>query len=226
MKTIPTFEWFPGLKQRQVGDIYIWWAPLHRSSYLVRKMETCLVPEERERALQLIRWRDRERFTVCRGLLRHLLSSLTGKKAESLRFQYGPNGKPKLRGHDLEFNMSHSHDWVIIAVSPFSPVGVDVERVRRNLAVDKLVDKVMSSSEKEEWRRLTEEARLLAFFRLWTRKEAVVKATGEGLISPLSDFTVGCHPMRYRHVDNTVGSWEVVSLDLIPEYEVALCVMV
>ncbi|PTM58989.1 4'-phosphopantetheinyl transferase [Desmospora activa DSM 45169] len=191
---------------------------------LVENMENCLSAEEVDRARRLIRPRDRERFIVSRGLLRYLLSSLTGKKPESLRFQYGPYGKPMLQGYDWAFNLSHSHDYVCIAVSAHSPVGVDLERIRPEMEVDKLADLVMSASEKAEWIQLQEKDRQVAFFRLWTRKEAVVKAAGEGLSRSLPGFSVGWQPDHYEHVDCEGAQWEVVSIHITPGYEAALCV--
>lgn len=207
-----------------MGDVHLWWAPLDHSASLVKKMEACLAAEEKERAQRLVRWQDRKRWIVSRGLLRHLLSAVTGEEAEKLCFQYGLHGKPVLRGYDCPFNLSHSHDWVVIAVSPSSPVGVDVERVCPDLEADKLIDLVMSPSEKTEWKKLPAEGRLVAFFRLWTRKEAVVKAAGEGLSRSLPGFSVGWQPDRYGHVDEKGVEWEVVSLDWIPGYEMACCI--
>lgn len=129
-----------------------------------------------------------------------------------------------LQGFDWEFNLSHSHDRVCIAVSAYSPVGVDVERVRSQMEVDKLADLVMSVSEKTAWSQLQKEERQIAFFRLWTRKEAVVKATGEGLFRSLPSFSVGWKPDRYKHVVRSGGIWDVVSFDITSGYETALCV--
>lgn len=216
--------WFPGLEEREVEDLTLWSAPLDHPATLVERMEACLTTEERDRARRFVRLQDQERFIISRGLLRHTLAFLTGDDPQSLIFQYGSHGKPRLAGWDGEFNLSHSHNRVMIAASPSASIGVDVERVRSNMEVEKLTELVMSPAEKQDWWQLPEEARLTAFFRLWTRKEAFVKAVGEGLSRSLTSVTVGWHPIRFLLEEETGERWEVVSLEWLPGYEAAYCV--
>lgn len=155
-----------------------------------------LSPEERERAARFHFERDRSRFAMGRGYLRALLGRYVGCAPEQIVFRYGQRGKPSLAADatGLEFNAAHSHDVALFAFALGAPVGVDVELVRPGPAEEGIADRFFSPLEAEALRSLPEAERREAFFRCWTRKEAFVKANGEGLTYGLDQFTVSLSP--------------------------------
>ena len=177
--------WLPPPDALSLGadEAHIWRICLDRSPAPVRALEALLSADERERAQRFRFARDRSRFVVGRGLLRTLLGRYLRRKPDELRFSYGPHGKPALRGESsldtLSFNLAHSDDLALLAVAR-RPVGVDLERVRADLAGDGVVTQIFTAREQETLRTADEARRLDLFFRYWTRKEAYLKAHGAG----------------------------------------------
>jgi 4'-phosphopantetheinyl transferase len=121
--------------------------------------------------------------------LRVLLSLVTGRPPSGLRFTYSPHGKPSLEG-SFSFNASHARDYAVYAMTSGADVGVDVEAVDRSVDRAALADRFFAPREAEQLRSLRDERHLCAFFDCWTRKEAFIKALGEGLSVPLDAFEV------------------------------------
>lgn len=148
-----------------------------------------LSAEERARSQRFLDERDSHRYAATRGMLREILSGYAGLPPAQIAFRYGDRGKPYLHeGPPLWFNLSHSADLAAIAVSTDFDIGVDIERlrpVRRDLP-----DRYFSRSEATALAALEGNAWRDAFFRCWTRKEAFIKALGEGMRQPLDSFSV------------------------------------
>ncbi len=154
-----------------------------------------LSADERERAGRFRFERDRRRFVVARGVLRRLLGRYLDREPARVRFGYGPRGKPFVAaGGGLRFNLSHSAGLALLAFGWRREVGVDVERVRPVPEAEDIARRYFSRWEEAELRRLPAGERQAAFFRCWTRKEAFVKATGDGLSRPLDGFDVTLAP--------------------------------
>jgi 4'-phosphopantetheinyl transferase len=132
--------------------------------------------------------RQRGRFILRRAMLRRLLSLCTGTPPQRLEISEGPRGKPALLGSRLEFSVSHAADLAMFAFSFSGRVGVDVERTRTSFDMGRIERRFFSPREREILARLCGADRSLAWFRCWTRKEAYVKALGEGISA------------RFRHV--------------------------
>ena len=178
-------------------EVALWQAGLDDPAQLLPELWATLSEDERARAERFRLERDRRRFAVCRGLLRRLLAPLTGLPAEGLRFRYGTRGKPALNAGeagDLRFNVSHSDGVALYAVTRGREVGVDLEHVRPVRYVEQIAERFFSTPECEALRAIPAEAKLDAFFTCWTRKEAYVKARGEGLGYPLDRFAVSVTP--------------------------------
>jgi 4'-phosphopantetheinyl transferase len=134
---------------------------------------------------------DRNRFCVSRGLLRTLLARYAGVDPKKIKFAAGPSGKPVLcNDPQLFFNSSRSQDRAIYAVSKLSEVGADLEKLRSNISFREVVGTYFSPRERIEFDALDPDQQKTAFFRVWTGKEAYLKALGYGLSVPLFDFTV------------------------------------
>lgn len=144
-----------------------------------------LAPGERERAARFRFVEDRRRFEVARGLTRRVLGLLTDTPARDVPIGYGSHGKPGVP-EGPAFNVAHSGVWVLIAFGAEGRVGVDVEVVRPLPDLDRVAERVFHPDERAELATAGDgRALLAAFYRLWTRKEALVKALGGGLSSPL-----------------------------------------
>ena len=155
---------------------------------------------ERLRAARFRTAADRLRFVVARSGLRQLLGRRLGLPAHAVAFASNAFGKPLLRDapQTLHFNISHSGDWVLIALDATAPIGIDVEAIRPELACLDDYDSVLSAQELQLLRALPPAQRAAAFARLWVRKEAYAKALGEGLNLSLRDVDVGVDALPTR----------------------------
>jgi 4'-phosphopantetheinyl transferase len=178
------------------GEIHLWSAPLDLSEAGVRALSGILAADEGRRADRFVFPRDRARFVAGRGFLRHLLGAYLGEEPGGVRLEQGPSGKPALAaGHrDLRFNLSHADGLAVCALVEGEDVGADVERLRPLADALQIAQSFFSPSENEDLRGLPEPDRLRAFWDCWTRKEAFLKATGEGLGRPLDSFDVTLRP--------------------------------
>jgi 4'-phosphopantetheinyl transferase len=133
----------------------------------------------------------RERYVTARGILRRLLSGYLLIEAREIVFGYGDRGKPHLVGVEgLAFNVSHADDMAIYAIASGREVGIDIESIGRTVAIEGVARTAFSAHECEVLAALPVDARRAAFFRLWTRKEAYIKARGEGFGYPTRSFSV------------------------------------
>lgn len=179
-------------------EIHVWHAflevPYERLEYLHR----ILSDDEVNRAAQYYFERDRRRFIIRRGLLRCILSLYLDQSPRALAFQYNNHGKPALANMSGEpslcFNVSHSGELALYAITRKREVGVDIEYIRPFEDAEDIVKRFFSSREKVEFGTLPERIKNQAFFACWTRKEAYIKARGEGLSYPLSNFSVSMIP--------------------------------
>lgn len=214
-------------------DLHVWKADLEASSEELARLEQTLGPDERARFGRLRAEADRRRATASRGLLRHVLSGYAGMPAEELRFAYGPAGKPELTesadGTSLYFNSAHSGDVLLVAVGRAS-LGVDVERVRPIARWKRVARRAFSEDEMRQIGALPPEKRSLAFITCWTRKEACVKAVGEGVWSAFSRFEVSATPGEPAEVLSVDGApapaadWSLYHLEPAPHFVGALAI--
>jgi 4'-phosphopantetheinyl transferase len=179
-----------------------------------------LNPHERERAERFIFEHDRRRFIVAHASLRLALGTCLNLAPESLQFTVSPRGKPSLIGTsvDLRFNLSHSGERALLALALNRDVGVDIEKERPIEALA-IAERFFSDSEVEALRKVPAQERMAAFFRCWTRKEAFVKAIGEGLSFPLNGFDVTVDDdasdqllRRCTVAPDTLSYWRVMAL--------------
>jgi 4'-phosphopantetheinyl transferase len=171
-------------------EVHAWVCSLEVAQDKLADFEATLWPTERERAARFHFDKHRHRFITGRGLLRMILGGYLQNEPASIEFVYGPQGKPALGGalakSGLNFNLSHSESLGVIALTRAGSLGVDVERVRSLEDVEELVRRFFSARESAAFRELADGNRAEAFFNLWTRKEAWLKATGEGIAHSLN----------------------------------------
>lgn len=191
-----------------------------------------LSADEIARAERFIDPGVRARFICGRGMLRAILGDLTGSDPAALRFAYGPRGKPALSGgdgvvSDLVFNLAHSGDVLLLAVGRAREIGVDVEHVRPLPHLRTMARDNFSDAERAALFELPESERNRAFFRCWTRKEAYIKARGDGFALPLTSFDVTLESAGdarlLRIDDDDPVRWTLHHLEPYPDYIGALC---
>ena len=169
-----------------------------------------LSPDEIARASRFHFEKDRIHFTQCRSALRNLLAGYLAIPAAEIRFEYLASGKPQLAAGQnpsaLQFNVSHSANMALIAVGSEHRLGVDIEKIRGDVDTTTLAERFFSLRERAGLQALPDSLRVPGFFACWTRKEAFLKATGEGLSFPLADFSVTTHPDLDPEIEEITGS--------------------
>jgi 4'-phosphopantetheinyl transferase len=196
------------------------------------RLEKLLSPDEVDRARRFQFERDRRRFTVARGALRTILGGYLQLNPMSIVFDYGPQGKPFLAPATsfIRFNVAHSGELALIAVSRERELGVDVEFVRSLTGAEQIADGFFSPREAAVFRSLPRDLVETAFFACWTRKEAYIKARGGGLSIPLDRFDVSLEPgkpaalLEVRDDPIEASRWSMVELQPASGYAGALVV--
>jgi 4'-phosphopantetheinyl transferase len=187
----------PGNTGVPTGRIDVWTVRLDEPAR-VGSEAVVLSPDEVVRASRFHFEKDRIHFTRCRSALRGLLAGYLAIPAAEIRFEYLTSGKPQLAPEQnpsaLQFNISHSANMALIAVGREHRLGVDIEKIRDDVDTTALADRFFSPRERAGLQALPDHLRVPGFFACWTRKEAFLKATGEGLSFPLADFSVTTHP--------------------------------
>ena len=195
----------------------------------VAALAALLCDAERARAGRFRFERDRRRYIVARARLRELLASRLERDARELQFVYGENGKPALADASLHFNVSHCADLAVYAFSNEREIGVDVEALHPIREAGGVAAQFFSPVENEAFCSLEPEERTLGFYNCWTRKEAMVKALGDGLAMPLDGFAVSLAPgdaARVLHIAGRQGDggWRLHSFTPCPGFVAAVAI--
>jgi 4'-phosphopantetheinyl transferase len=172
------------------GEVHVWRIPLKAEAATLARYQELLAPDERARAARFHFEVHRRRFAVARARMRILLASYLRCKPAELTFCYTAHGKPFLSGSLVAFNLSHAHEMAILGVTSGREIGVDIEYLDRKFAGDDIAARYFSAGELRALRAFAPDQQCAAFFRCWTRKEAYIKAHGEGLSMPLASFEV------------------------------------
>jgi 4'-phosphopantetheinyl transferase len=218
----------------EIDEIHIWRAGLNLPSGWVHELWSILTPEERTRAVRFQFPTHRDRFVIARGVLRILLGYYLDIPAERVTIEYLSCGKPFLHrdeaGPAVEFNLAHSHGLAVYAFGIARPLGIDLERVRPKLVDEDVYEYFFSPREAATLRGLSPSARTTAFLRCWTRKEAYLKARGDGMSVALDSFDVTLAPgeppalLASREDPCDVMRWSFRDLPVAPGYVAALVV--
>jgi len=181
-----------------LGALYVWPVSLSQSEDVIRALEEHLSMDEARRADRYRRERDRSRYIVAHGVLRELLADYTAQTPRDISFGHTATGKPFLiDGHGerpLRFSLSHSGEWALVGLALSTEVGIDIEQIDLGVSIEAVAERFFSHSEFEALQAMPLEQRTAAFFSAWTRKEAYVKARGEGIANRLRNFSVSVHP--------------------------------
>ena len=192
--------WLPAAAGLQLGpnEVHIWRASLDVDSTVRERLSAVLSTAEQERAARFAFARDRNRYAVARAILRQLLGGYLREPPQDVVFETLPHGKPILaataRIPSLRFNVSHSHQFALFAFCLEHELGIDIEKIKPEVAFEGIENHYFSPKERAELESLPRDLRPEGFFLCWTRKEAYVKARGEGLKVPLESFSVSLTP--------------------------------
>ena len=187
------------------------------------ELEPCtdlLTAPERARAERFIKREDAERFILCRGLRRRILADYLDRPPQELRFSRNENGKPFLEDSALSFNVSHSRDRLLIAVTAGRAVGVDIEFRRHGVAMDAIAQRWFAPEENRFFQ--CSENPHVGFFDIWAKKEAYVKAQGQGIFHELNSFSVPLASAPGFPSIGKNGEWFFQPLEIDPAYAAAL----
>jgi len=230
--TLNSWTYPPAVLSLPENEVHVWCASLNLPPDGLAKTIELLATDEVVRAARFRFKKDRDHFVIRRGLLRVILGCYLGIPPKKVEFTYNPFGKPavSINPEGFRFNLCHSGGLALIAVTRRGEIGVDLERVRDDVEIDELSEGLFSEIEHDILRSLPPKVRLQAFFNCWTRKEAYLKARGEGLSFPLKQFTVSLlpgEPPRLLDVPNEVGEidrWTLYQLSPAPDHVAALAV--
>ena len=218
-----------GILELSGREVHIWTLPTTAASATAVMFEPILAPDGLDRARRFHFTHLRESFLIARGALRCLLGRYLDLHPKSIRLSYSSKGKPALEaGTHIQFNMTHSGSLAAIAITADCQIGIDVEQVRPLSDMQQIADHFFCSEETSEIMSLPPSERERAFFCCWTRKEAYIKAIGDGLSAPLDGFRVTVlpnTPARFVHLGHGAAdtdAWTLHDLCLTPDYAAAL----
>lgn len=229
--------WAPGPEDPglEAGVVHVWAFELDRPAPVRDRLRDLLAPDELRSVARIRLPRPRRRRLVCRGRTRELLGRHLGTPPSAFGFRRSPHGKPSLispwSASDLRFNVSRSGGLGLLAVARGVEVGVDVERVRPFPELERVASRFFSPGEVRRLQSLPPSLRTDAFYRAWTRKEAFLKARGEGLTRPLASFEVTVEPGRAPRILRIDGPdqpdrWILLHLAPAPDWVGALALPV
>jgi 4'-phosphopantetheinyl transferase len=221
-------------------EIHLWQA-FHDSDphpALREKYGAWLSREEREREARFHFEQDRHRFRVTRALARRVLGGYLGIDPRACEFTQNEHGRPALMNGlvkgpgaagPLHFNLSHTRDLIVLAVTRGREIGVDVERLRGARRTGDLAARFFADFESERVASASEAERDDVFYQFWTLKESYIKARGLGLAIPLGQFGFRLGPegpALWTHPDlnDDAAGWAFVQLQPTPEHRLAICV--
>jgi 4'-phosphopantetheinyl transferase len=215
-------------------EIHVWCANLDKLAAALPAYAEPLSESERKRADRFHFDRDRNRFIVRHGLLRMILGRYLNIGPECVAFTYETHGKPLISGRStrtrFHFNLSHSDGLALIAGSRRAALGVDIERVRFVPDADQIAARFFSPSESAMLNAVPAEQKMEAFFHCWTRKEAYLKATGEGIADALPRIEVSLSPAQPARLLRIGGDamdashWTLSALTPAPGFVGALAI--
>jgi 4'-phosphopantetheinyl transferase len=224
----PSLSWAfpPAVIRLEAGQTHVWCAAMSAFEQQLDRLSNLLSGMEKKRAARFRFGKDRNRYIIRHGILRLLLSRYLDCAPGDVEFRYGPKGKPEIRDGSagFHFNDSHSENLALYALTRVCPIGADVELVRPIPGFEKIAARYFSRREAGIMRALPLEKRMEAFYACWTRKEAFLKATGEGIGYQLADVEVTLAPgdeaevLRVPGESQAAAGWKLQAFSPAPGY--------
>ena len=214
----------PHLRDHLAGHMIVWIARVSQARDSLIFLEPCLDTRDRERAARFRFPEDRARFVLGRGLLRKCLGHYLHQAPETIELAYADRGRPVFP-HDetVQFSVSHTHDLVAIALTADARIGIDLECVEPRLDLPELAKQIFSEEDLLTFQALPASEAPAAFFRAWTRKEAYLKACGEGITERLRQISVSFGPegagvIKDAREESATKTWRVLALPVPADY--------
>lgn len=207
----------------EAHHVHIWSTDLAISPQQEKAYSTILSPDEIARADRLHFAEHRRRFIAARATLRELLGLYLRSSPETIAFDYGEHHKPCLKMPNtstLQFNLAHSDEMAVFAFTLNHDIGVDIEKIKTDYNAG-VASRYFSPQENVCLAALSEDEKRLAFYRLWSRKEALIKAVGAGLTLSLSSFSVSAQNIVETITVDQIN-WQLAPLALSPDYASAV----
>ncbi len=210
------------------SGVHIWRVWLDQDQDTCNAMRALLSADEIVRADRFIFDHLRARYTIGRGVLRLLAGRFLGLAAAAVKFTYGDHGKPCLPDSPLKFNVSNSHQLALIAFGLGREIGVDIEWMKPLPEGERIARRFFSTPEVDDFLRVPDPLRESTFYACWTRKEAYIKAIGDGLAYPLDQFRVSLTPgeparlLEVRPNPSEVARWGMAALHPGENYRAAV----
>lgn len=206
--------------QLSLHEVHVWTTDLEISQDQEAAFLNTLSRDEVIRANRFLSPIHKRRFIAARGTLRYILSQYLEIKPQELSFVYGEHNKPAIPNTDLQFNLAHSQDIAIYGLTLDHEVGIDIEKIQHSYN-PAIAERYFSAKENKELEQIPEEEKKEAFYRLWSRKEAIIKALGKGFSQSLATFDVSLKPIsEIIQIEET--DWSLISLDVNKEFASAL----
>lgn len=206
-------------------SVHLWRIVLSEQSAQEKNLMSLLSQDEIDRAKRFKFDIHRQRHIVTRATLRRILARYLALLPAEIIFFYNKHGKPFLQNNSqqLQFNVSHSDDMAVIAITPEYQIGVDIERIEQSFK-EGVAKRFFSPDEYHDLQQLSDEEKVIAFYRIWAKKEALIKALGEGLYTPLDSFSVtykeGVESIHIMH-ENKPTHYHVQSFFVHEDYSAA-----
>lgn len=205
-------------------NIVVWMTQISASQDALQSLEPCLDARDRKRAARFHFAEDRARYVLGRGLARKILGHYLSQSPETIEFAYTDRGRPYFPGDEaMCFSITHARDLVAVALTANARVGIDIEHMERKLNLKELAERILSAKDFCKFEALPESEKVAAFFRVWTRKEAYLKATGEGITDALKKISVSMRTEEMGMITDTrdeaaAKKWRMHSLTLPENY--------
>jgi 4'-phosphopantetheinyl transferase len=206
------------------GHIIVWIARVSQAQDSLIFLEPCLDSRDRERAARFRFAEDRARFVLGRGLLRKCLGHYLQQTPETIELAYTDRGRPILpQDEAVQFSISHTHDLVAVALTAHARVGIDLEYVQPHGDLPELAKRIFSEEDLRIFQALPGGETPSAFFRAWTRKEAYLKARGEGIAEGLREISVSFGPgdpasIKDGRDESAAQTWRLLALPVPTDY--------
>ena len=214
----------PHRREHLAGHMIVWIAQVSKAQDSLIFLEPCLDSRDRERAARFRFSEDRARFVLGRGLLRNCLGHYLQQTPETIELATADRGRPILP-HDetVQFSISHTHDLVAVALTADARVGIDLECVQPHWDLPELAKRIFSEEDLQTFQALPGHEAPAAFFRAWTRKEAYLKARGEGIAEGLRQISVSLGPEETGSVKDArdksaAQTWRLFALPVPADY--------
>jgi len=214
----------------EANQVDIWRLSLDLMPDSVKSDLSSLSADEVERSASFKFDKDKHSYIVSHMLMRNVLSRYVKIEPAEIVFETNPHGKPFIKDSGLDFNISHSGEWVLLAATSSGKIGIDIERIRQGISSHVIARQYFSPGEIKELQALpVEEDRVAAFFVGWSRKEAYIKAHGLGLALPLESFDVSFSEnpplLRATRPDaEEAKKWALRSVEVDPAYKAAVAI--